>query len=463
MIRILVVDDSASVRQLLAQRLTERGYAVTLAPEPLVAAEMALREPPDILVTDMWMPGVSGVQLCRLLRAEPRTAHVPVVLITAESERRSRFWARTAGAAAYVAKDDLPALYATLERLGASISPRAPGSPHPGSRIPVQHRLFQRLDAALFESVIAGEIRSLASDKGEADGVFRGLADLASDVASYRWLALEVRSPSRLFVHGGNRDCYVVVDEARAALGLAPEVELTLVRDDRVLVGTPSAALVADVRAAGAVIGRLALGPSSRGASRDDKELVSIFAAQLGGPLRIVELVEQTQRLAMSDPLTGLLNRRAFTDMLTRSLAALERHGDAISMMLLDVDHFKLVNDGHGHEAGDAVLVAVAKLLRDVARRTDFVARWGGEEFVVGLARTGSPGALAPAERIRAAVAGHRFGLPGGADLGATVSIGVASAVKGEGADALVARADRAMYLAKSRGRNRCEVDGSSE
>ncbi len=460
MLRILLVDDSGAVRQVLSRRLSELGYAVTEADEPLAAAEAALRDPPDILLTDMWMPGLSGVQLCRLLRAEPRTAHVPVVLVTSESQRRSRFWARTAGAAAYVSKDDLPALFATLEGLAVTIPSRPRASVRPSSTTPVHQRMFQRLDAALFESVIAGEIRSLAHGDGEASGVFRGLVDLASDVATYRWLALEVRSPTRLFVHARPETEALAVTEARLALRLAPETDVTLVRDDRVLTGAPSPAVVAEVSAAGAVVGNVALGPITRGASRDDRELVTLFAAQLGGPLRIVTLVEQAQRLAMIDPLTALLNRRAFTDSLSRSLAAFERHGEPVSVMLLDVDHFKRANDSYGHEAGDAVLVGVARLLRDAARRSDFVGRWGGEEFVVGLPRAEGTGALAPAERVRAAIAGHRFALGAGVELTVTASIGVATARRGEPAERVVARADRAMYAAKSRGRNRCEVDG---
>ncbi len=460
MVRVLLVDDSASTRQVLTDRLSERGYEVTCADDGLHAAELALASPPDVVLTDLWMPGISGVQLCRILRAEPRTAHVPVILITGESQRRSRFWARTAGAVAYVAKDDPGGLFQALARVGGG--PRPPlDSLRPTPRTSVQHRLFQRLDAALFESIVAGEIRALANEEGEAESVFRGLANLASEVAAYRWIAVHLRSPAKLFIHTSPGERRSAEAEARSALELTSEVEVGFVTDERPVAsggrGRQPPPLVAEVRAGGRPIATVAMGPGPRGASREDRELLSLVASELGGPLRIVSLVQESRRLAMSDPLTGLLNRRAFSELLARSLAAVDRFAQPVTVMLLDVDHFKRVNDTHGHEAGDAVLVGVADVLRAMARKTDFVARWGGEELVVALAHTAPAAAAIPAERVRRAIMEQRFVLPDGAEIGITASIGLAGAHAGDRVDSLIARADQAMYLAKAHGRNRCE------
>ena len=281
----------------------------------------------------------------------------------------------------------------------------------------MHHRLFQRLDAALFESVVAGEVRALAHDEGEAESVFRGLARLCSEVTAYRWLAVHVHSPPRLFIHVQRSERLAAEVEVRAALDVPADVDVSVICDDRPVTGRASTPITAEVRGAAKVMGTIALGPNPRGASRDDRDLVSMVAAELGGPLRIVALVEQSRRLAMSDPLTGLLNRRAFTDLMTRSLASLERYGEPVSLLLLDVDHFKQVNDAHGHDAGDAVLITIADVLRRLARETDFVARWGGEEFVVGLAHTGIPASLTPAERVRRAIIEQPFALPGGGEI----------------------------------------------
>src|SRR5579863_6784582 len=112
--RVLLIDDSSSVRSLLGARMREKGYSVEEATDGVGGAEAALQRPPHIVVTDLWMPGISGVQLCRLLRSETRTKNVPVVLVTAEEGRRTRFWADCAGAAAYVTKTNVPGLLDVL-------------------------------------------------------------------------------------------------------------------------------------------------------------------------------------------------------------------------------------------------------------------------------------------------------------------------------------------------------------
>jgi diguanylate cyclase (GGDEF)-like protein len=126
--------------------------------------------------------------------------------------------------------------------------------------------------------------------------------------------------------------------------------------------------------------------------------------------------------------------------------------------MLLDVDHFKKVNDTRGHEGGDVVLRGVAQIVQRIARKSDLVARWGGEEFVAGLPHAAEAGARVAAERLRRAIADASFALPDGTPLRITGSIGVAHAAQGETLEVVIARADQAMYLAKSRGRNRVET-----
>jgi two-component system, cell cycle response regulator len=469
--RALLVDDSLSARTVLAARLRERGFEVEEAADGVTGAELALAHPPDIVMTDLWMPGLSGVQLCRLLRSEPRTRDVPVVLITSESSRRSRFWARTAGAAAYLVKGDSASLAEALDILGPFES-KEPSPPPSGSlRGTIHERLSQRLDAALFESVVSGEVRGLAQSDGDAERLFRGLVKLASDIASYRWIALHVPvsagSPresrvGRLFLHCHPQTREACEAEARTTLRLPAETDLLPLLDERPLVARSSLPLVAPIHLGSALLGTLLFAPGERGASNEDRQLVSIVATELGGPLRIVSLVEEARQLAMSDPLTGLMNRRAFVEAMGRELSRANRYGLPLSMLLLDVDHFKKVNDTRGHEAGDLVLKGVSATVHSIARKSDIVGRWGGEEFVLGLPQATAAGARVAAERLRRAVADASFALPDGPALRVTVSIGVAHGVKGEPLETIVARADEAMYLAKSRGRNRVETEESS-
>lgn len=165
---------------------------------------------------------------------------------------------------------------------------------------------------------------------------------------------------------------------------------------------------------------------------------------------------EQLSQLSATDPLTGLRNRRYVDEILNIEVLRARRYKTPLSVLMADLDHFKHVNDDHGHQAGDAVLRGVADVLRSSLRATDVGGRYGGEEFIVVLAHNDVEGARQLAERWRTAVENTPFAIPGGGVAEVTISIGVAGSVGPEiEATDLVAAADAALYAAKQWGRNR--------
>jgi diguanylate cyclase (GGDEF)-like protein len=208
------------------------------------------------------------------------------------------------------------------------------------------------------------------------------------------------------------------------------------------------------------VLGALVVESDQSSAMRDLAiRNLGLLAAIAVAPLESLWDYEEVERRARTDALTGVWNRRHFEAELDRWLGQIDRYGGTISLVMCDVDHFKLVNDTHGHEVGDAVLRHVAGILRDGARTVDVVARLGGEEFGVLLPSTPADGAAEVAERLRAALESHPPRLPGGALLTVTASFGVAShPVPVSKRDGLVAAADAALYAAKRGGRNRVEI-----
>ncbi len=184
---------------------------------------------------------------------------------------------------------------------------------------------------------------------------------------------------------------------------------------------------------------------------RHQQELTQLVAE------RTVDLEKKSkelERLATTDALTGLLNRRSFSDRATNGLKEAQRYGHACSLVLLDIDHFKTINDRFGHSAGDAVLVAVAQRLQTQLRGTDLFGRWGGEEFTILLPHTSRQGALELCERFAESLSTGAIDTVGRI----TASFGVAAKKDGEDLDALLRRADQAMYAAKRAGRNRIEA-----
>ncbi|MBN8487165.1 MAG: GGDEF domain-containing protein [Burkholderiales bacterium] len=169
----------------------------------------------------------------------------------------------------------------------------------------------------------------------------------------------------------------------------------------------------------------------------------------------------RVQHLAWHDELTGLLNRRRFTELGLLALERAQRQAEPLAVVLLDVDDFKHINDRHGHAAGDALLQTLGQVLPASLRRSDLAARWGGEEFAVVLPGVARSDALRIVERLRQAVESTPI-VAAGQSLRCTVSIGVAAPGPGDNLDDLLRRADQAMYLAKTGGKNRVCADNSA-
>src|SRR4051812_35039324 len=227
---VIVIEPAEVNRERLAERLRMQGFQVITAPGPPEGAHLALSSPPAAVVANLWMPGISGVQLCRLLRAEPATKTVPVILRGPENQR-NRFWAEHAGAAGYVGEGRMGDLVRMLNR---AIADTPPGDDfftefgHDATNI--RDRIASYLDHALFESVIASEVRSL-SLCGAFDRLFDLFSQLACQVTSYRWLALSTPHNIRWGLHVHPNQRARAETEARQALGVAGDAPVILVED----------------------------------------------------------------------------------------------------------------------------------------------------------------------------------------------------------------------------------------
>jgi len=455
----LLIDANEAGRTVLAERLRLQGFTVVECADGAEGAVLSLEDPPAAVVADLTMPSISGVQLCRLLGSEIGTSTVPVILRGAEG-RRNHFWAEQAGAFAYVPKGRMGELVRALRR---AIDERSNdgdffvvSSTH---GLDVRERIATHLDAALFDSVIAAEVRRLGTCES-----FDRLADLlsqfVSQVTTYRWIAVVRHEPLRLAVHANAACREAVIAEARKALGLTDETPVMVIEDDDATSDAEGpAAVLEPVYFGEHTIGTFALAPRAP-EHKNDRLLVATIARELGGALRMATLVEESRWMATTDLLTGLLNRRAFLESTGREVARTKRYNDVLSVILLDVDHFKHINDRRGHAAGDMVLSAVGKLLNGALRTCDIVARWGGEEFVLVLPSTSLEGAEQVAERVREMMEQADIKDGNGDAIPVTASFGVASYALGESLEQVIDRADRAMYLAKSSGRNRVVCDG---
>jgi diguanylate cyclase (GGDEF)-like protein len=210
------------------------------------------------------------------------------------------------------------------------------------------------------------------------------------------------------------------------------------------------------LRARNRTLGALVLTAPRESFDASCRRVLEILANQAAATLSLIKDREQQRQLAVRDGLTGLYNRRAFNELLVSAIANEDRReGGQLALVLLDLDHFKKLNDTFGHPAGDAALRSAARLLAQHLRKGDQAARFGGEEFVVIFPGANKDRGVHGAERLRLAVARHRLVFEG-ARIPLAASFGVAIwPADGKEPDDLLAAADRALYAAKQAGRNR--------
>ncbi|CAN5436862.1 hypothetical protein BH09MYX1_BH09MYX1_16010 [soil metagenome] len=453
--RILVVDDSVAVRLKVAITLRRAGFFVVEAADGVSAAQAVLAQRFDAIVTDQSMPAMSGLHLCRLLQSDPRTASLPVVLLTASTGREVSFWAARCGAAGVVAKDDLDELVPMLRSILAFADERPEFPLTTMTRESVQARIAELLERDLSDAILAGEVRKVGQQLrdgaiGDLGALSASLAGLVTQLLSARWFWLSTSEHTYVFCADGAEA------EARAHLEAVvgcPRGEVVTVAVDGRFDGDGIAMESHPIAFGGEEIGLIGVGA----ARADGFTRLPLVARELAGPLQVCLLLVRATRFAITDALTGLHNRRSATDTLQREIEFARRHGLSVAAVLVDLDPFKKINDLHGHASGDRALVAAAAAINDAVRGSDFAARWGGEEFLVIVRNATAAGAITAAERVRTGIAAAIVTNDEGAIISLTASCGVATLSELDTLNELVARADRGLYAAKANGRNRVE------
>ncbi len=449
--RILVVDDVATNRLILKAKLSTAYYDVLEADCGLKALEVVQRELPDIILLDVMMPDLDGFEVCKRLKLNPETSHIPVVMVTAMGSSDERIQGLNAGADDFLTKpiNDL-ALFARVRNL---------------MRVKMMFDELRMRDSTSREMGLNDFLESLDNSADEPETVM--LAPPSCEVGlDWKNSILETLD-IQVIGTGSERealnlsslelpDAYVVSQEMMeqgdglrlvSALRSQPETRqaaiLFVVGDGKI----ETAARGLDLGASDYIM-----------APFDPNELVVRLRSQLRRKKysdRLRTNMRDGLKMAVIDPLTGLYNRRYATQHMTKIVErALESKGE-FTVMMMDLDKFKLVNDNHGHDAGDFVLKEFTRRLQENVRGVDLVARMGGEEFLVVMPDAGRFVAEKAAERLRDSVERDLFHLPSGEELKVTVSVGVAigSATNCQ-PDDLIKQADQALYRAKEKGRN---------
>ena len=444
--RILVVDDIEANVRLLQAKLEAEYYEVIPARSGAEALKLAAEARPDIVLLDVMMPEMDGFETCRRLRADTATRHIPIVMVTALDGRRDRITGLEAGADDFLTKpiDDVTlfARVRSLTRLKLVIDELRQREAS-GRRMGVIDGVGARLNGSGGRVVIADDSAT------QARRIFDELAVEHRPV-------LEAAVDRALVAARARADVLIVNIAAKSFDGLRL---IAQVRSDETTRHLPVLAVWEPGEKARAVKA-LEIGANDLLTRPIDPEEMAARVRTLIRQKRYTDFLrhnlDHSLELAVTDPLTGLHNRRYMSGQLGALVKRATTGGDPVSALLIDIDHFKSVNDTFGHDVGDEVLREFAVRLATNVRAIDLACRLGGEEFVVVMPDTTLEAAHRVAERLRLHVSGAPFRVQGASEpLAVTVSIGVAATLgPGDHPDALVKRADGAVYEAKRAGRN---------
>lgn len=444
--RVLVVDDVPANVKLLEARLNAEYFEVLTASDGRQALDVCRRGLCDVVLLDVMMPGMDGHEVCRRLKADPATMHLPVIMVTALDSVEDRVAGLEAGADDFLTKpvNDLALTarvrsLARLKMLTDELGARAASANQldgsdwsieesPSGRILLvdnQPRTQETISRALKRQ------HSMVIEENPQEALFRAAEDdfdlalVNLEIADHDGLRLcsQLRSLERT-----RQLPILVIDQQDTEERLVRALELGV--NDYITLPIDRNELLARVR-------------------------TQIRRKRFADKLR--DNVQLTLEMAITDPLTGLANRRYFERQLAMMVNQATGRGRPLSLLVIDIDHFKLINDTYGHLAGDAVLAEFARRLKGSVRGIDLSGRFGGEEFVVAMPDTDMPTALAIAERLRTHISSTQFKVDGAPEpVAVTVSVGVGGVdARVETPTDLIARADAALYEAKRSGRNR--------
>ena len=453
--RVLVVDDILANVKLLEARLSAEYFDVFTAYSGEEALELLRTERVDVVLLDVMMPAMDGFEVCRRIKGPPKTMHVPVVMVTALDQASDKVQGLEAGADDFITKpvDDI-ALITRVKNLARLKT--------------LNDEMMLRMASGAQIGALSGG--AVAWPRTESGGRILLVEDnerVAKRVVGVLGKLHEVHVESDLhaaLLHLGDKPYDLLI----VSLNLAQADGLRLCSQVRSMERTRHLPIIVIVQPGeeARLLRALDMGVNDYLARPVDRnEVVARVRTQIKRKRHsdyLRDRLEESVELAVTDALTGLHNRRYMETHLAALAEQAGAAGRPLSLVLVDIDNFKSINDTYGHEAGDSVLRQFAARFRRNTRSIDLACRIGGEEFVIVMPDSGLERACQVGERLRECIAAEPFQVGGEARLKVTASVGVATLEQPQASlEALFKRADQALYVAKRGGRNRVVADAA--
>lgn len=483
--KILIADDSPTIVEMLKFALSSEGYEVVTAGDGVEAIEMVYKEAPDLILLDILMPKMNGYQVCRLVKGDKDTESIPVIMLTGQDQPKDKFWGLETGADDFIVKDfESMALFEAIERILKEQlnvqSDKRLSKRESVSFDSILSRLNELLDKRLFQTTLMNLVNHIAQTEDKCEDILREILHVLTRVVNYHSgmiLLKENEESSHLIVYINQavNDTYIhtMIEKTKqdAMQYLGYSIDKTNIRittfNQAANISSKDALphryktyISLPLMAHKDVIGVISLSsPDDNMFGGEMVDTLNVVVNESSIVINNVMLHEEIKRMAITDGLTKCYNHRHFQEIIANEFNRCKRYKSLFALVLIDIDHFKSVNDVYGHRMGDSVLREVSACLKKSIRDVDFAARYGGEEFALIFPATNLIGVHQTAERIRQSIENMAFSeLPSERQI--TISLGVSSypEILAQTQYELIDRTDQALYRAKHGGRNKVEI-----
>ena len=475
---ILLVDDSKTQLLRLQMSLEKEGFEIITANDGLEGVSRAFMEKPNIVISDIIMPELNGYQLCRLLKNDKKTTHIPIILLTSLDQKQDRFWGMRAGADRYLIKSsELPELKEAINQL-LSKAVQHPDDTKLNISVSrknmdwkfIKSSVNHLLDKLLFESTLSSEARQLAKFIYNKNDLLKEVAELVNSLIDYTCLCLclfdskgtklyfDLKHPlSENEIKKIKNYLFTIIDDDKKQENEETSFIQNSVKIDNSVADKVISRSIVPLNIHNECIGYLSFHAVKKNAfiPPESENIINLLAHDFSMVFMLMLLYDETKELSITDGLTNLYNKRYFMEIFEKEFERAKRFNSELSLIILDIDYFKSINDTYGHLQGDSVLKEIGLTLKESTRKIEFLARYGGEEFIIIAFNSNIDSTNIMAEKIRKSVESYNFKAEK-KPLKLTISLGVASLTNNiKDKHDLIKRADEALYKAKEGGRNR--------
>lgn len=472
--KILLIDDSKTQLLTLKLFLTKNNFEIITAENGIEGYKKVIETPPDLIICDVMMPNLNGYQFCRLLKNNPVTQQLPIILLTSLNQNIDKFWGKQAGADLFLSKNYefntlLEQIQKTIDKFPVEDGIKKTISNTQALKNALQSKINDILDTSLMEATIMNEFRKLSKNIENSEKFLSSFFNILSSMFPYNVCALNFYDETfsdkpKYYVSTENYkysqeflENLVLIDEQSkesVTIEIIENEEATkeFTNDDNF-----KTEYCLDLQINEKKLAKLCF-YSYEIADYENFQFFETVKSEIALMAKIRNLYAQTKYLSITDGLTSLYNRRYFFENIEREFERAKRYKSDLSIAMLDIDYFKKINDTYGHQAGDIVLKDLAQILTKTLRKTDLIFRYGGEEIIILLPETSLHQALIPLERLRKIIAERTIKFAD-KEFNYTISIGIAERTPEiRNNDELISQADEALYRAKNSGRNKIEL-----